>query len=101
MRLTVGMASQAGVAHQAGPVAVARMTVQAVLVLGRLVEPGKLGGLMTRQTSWRRSDALGTVGTVAAHAADRKLTMLRVCLRRMARRASGTSRRPGVRLMTF
>lgn len=53
MRLALGVASQASVAHQAGPVTMARVTVEAVLVLGRLVEPGKLCGLMTRQTGRR------------------------------------------------
>src|SRR6185295_13603162 len=57
--------------------------------------------LMTCQTSRRRRDALRPVGPMAPLATRRELTMLRVCLSRMAGGAGGTCRRPGVWLMTL
>ena len=61
--------------HQAGlSVAVARVTVEAVLVLGRLVQASQLRRLMIQVVqSWRGRGARGAVWTMAAEAAAGQL----------------------------
>lgn len=78
-----------------------RVTMEAVLMFGRLVEARKLGSLVTSQARRRMGWTSGAVGAMAALAAARELAMLRLRLGRVASGTAGARRRTRVGLMTL